>query len=162
MYPDPVDGRVRVDYTPSAYDRKHIVEALIACAKIAYISGADEFHTSYRDLPPFLRDAGDSGADGINNAALQAWIAELRRKSPLDPERGLFASAHQMGTCRMGVSAKKSVVDPKCRVWGTRGLYVMDASVFPSASGVNPMITNMAIADWASRNIAKSKDMARL
>jgi choline dehydrogenase-like flavoprotein len=54
----------------------------------------------------------------------------------------------------MGKSPKMSVVDPNCQVWGTDGLYVVDASVFPSASGVNPMVTNMAIADWASRNLA--------
>ncbi|KAJ5625287.1 hypothetical protein N7510_001596 [Penicillium lagena] len=157
VYPDPGDGRVRVDYTVSPFDRRHIVEALIACAKIAYISGAKEFHTTYRDLPPFIRPhASDPEApEGTNDAALQSWIAELRRKSPLNPERGMFASAHQMGTCRMGTSPKSSVVDPDCQVWETEGLYVVDASVFPSASGVNPMVTNMAIADWASRNIAR-------
>lgn len=34
-------------------------------------------------------------------------------------------------------------------------MYVSDASVFPSASGVNPMVTNMAISDWISRGIGK-------
>jgi len=139
------------------------VEALIACAKIAYISGAKEFHTTYRDLPPFIRpNASDPEApEGTNDAALQSWIAELRRKSPLNPERGMFGSAHQMGTCRMGTSPKSSVVDPDCQVWDTEGLYVVDASVFPSASGVNPMVTNMAIADWASRNIARVLEKSR-
>ncbi|KAJ5456156.1 uncharacterized protein N7458_003739 [Penicillium daleae] len=151
VFPDPVDGRPRIDYTVSPFDRRHIVEGIIAAAKIAYISGAKEFHTTYRDIPPFIRpDAG------TNDVALQNWIAELRRKSPLNPERGLFASAHQMGTCRMGKTPKTSVVDPDCQVWGTDGLYVVDASVFPSASGVNPMVTNMAIADWASRNVARA------
>ncbi|KAJ5645769.1 hypothetical protein N7490_002141 [Penicillium lividum] len=54
-----------------------------------------------------------------------------------------------MGICRMGSSAKSSVV------WGTKGLYVMDASVFPSASGANPIVTIMAIADWASQEMAR-------
>ncbi|GMF79104.1 unnamed protein product [Aspergillus oryzae] len=158
VYPDPVDGRPRVDYTVSAFDRKHILEALVATAKMAYISGAKEFHTSSREIPPFIRpeDASDAAsAEGTNNAALQAWIAEARSKT-LDPEKTTFAAAHQMGTCRMGSSPRTSVVDPDCQVWGTRGLYVVDASVFPSASGVNPMVTNMAIADWASQNIARS------
>jgi len=158
VYPDPTDGRVRVDYTVSAFDRRHAVEGLIAGAKIAYISGAKEFHTSYRDIPPFIRPDESSleSPHGTNDSALQNWIAEVRRKSPLSPERGFFASAHQMGTCRMGKSPKSSVVDPNCQVWDTDGLYVVDASVFPSASGVNPMVTNMAIADWASRNIARA------
>ncbi|CEO59562.1 hypothetical protein PMG11_04236 [Penicillium brasilianum] len=158
VFPDPVDGRPRIDYTPSPFDRRHIVEGIIAAAKIAYISGAKEFHTTYRDIPPFVRpDASNPDApEGTNDAALQNWIAELRRKSPLNPERGLFASAHQMGTCRMGKTPKSSVVDPDCQVWGTDGLYVVDASVFPSASGVNPMVTNMAIADWASRKVARA------
>lgn len=158
VYPDPNDGRVRVDYTVSNFDRRHMVEGIIASAKIAYISGAKEFHTTYRDFPPFIRpdSSNPDSPDGTNDAALQKWIAEVRRKSPLNPEKGLFASAHQMGTCRMGKSPKAGVVDPDCQVWGTDGLYVVDASVFPSASGVNPMVTNMAIADWASRGVARS------
>lgn len=162
VYPDPADGRIRIDYTPSVTDRKHLVEGIIGAAKISYVCGAREFHTSYGDMPPFIRDDDDLGGDGVNNAALQEWIAQLRQRSPLDPEKGTFASAHQMGSCRMGPSPRKSVVDENCRVWGTRGLYVMDASVFPSASGVNPMITNMAIADSASRRMVDSKQMARL
>ncbi|KAJ5131562.1 uncharacterized protein N7515_007601 [Penicillium bovifimosum] len=163
VYPDPVDGRCRIDYKVSAFDSKHIVEATIACAKIAYITGAKEFHTTYGDHPPFIRSENSDleSPEGVNDAALQSWIAEIRRKTPLHPERGMFASAHQMGSCRMSKSAKSGVVDSDCQVWGTDGLYVVDASVFPSASGVNPMVTNMAIADWASRNLAKAIGPAR-
>lgn len=46
------------------------------------------------------------------------------------------------------------VVDPKGRVWEKENLYVADASVFPSASGVNPMVTTMAIADFIARGVA--------
>lgn len=157
VYPDPVDGRLRVQYTPSAFDRKHILEWIIGSAKIAYISGAKEIHTSNAEVPPFVRSraAGSPDAEeGINNAEFQEWIKAFRRKG-LNPEQTAFASAHQMGTCRMGTNPKKSVVDPNGQVWGTEGLYIADASVFPSASGVNPMITNMAICDWMSQNIVK-------
>jgi choline dehydrogenase-like flavoprotein len=34
-----------------------------------------------------------------------------------------------------------------------KGLYVADASTFPSSSGVNPMITIMAIADHVARGM---------
>ncbi|KAJ5526095.1 long chain fatty alcohol oxidase [Penicillium frequentans] len=160
VYPDPVDGRIRVQYTPSAFDRQSCLEALIASAKIAYVSGAKEYHTSYADMPPFYRSEEASGPDGIdegiNNAEFQKWINQLRQKSPLNVEKAFFSSAHQMGTCRMASTAAKGVVDPECQVWGTKGLYVIDASIFPSASGVNPMVTNMAIADWASKNLSKN------
>jgi len=46
-------------------------------------------------------------------------------------------------------------VDPSGRVWGTQGLYVADTSVFPQASGVNPMITGMATARGIARGLAK-------
>lgn len=59
-----------------------------------------------------------------------------------------------MGSCRMSATEGMGVVDPEGRVWETRGLYVADASVFPSASGVNPMITNLAISDVISRRVA--------
>jgi hypothetical protein len=36
-----------------------------------------------------------------------------------------------------------SVCDPNGEVWDVAGLYVADASTFPTASGVNPMITAM-------------------
>lgn len=66
-----------------------------------------------------------------------------------------------MGTCRMSKSSKLGVVDPDCQVWGTDGLYVMVVSIFPRASGVEPMVTTMAIADWASRNLARTLGTAR-
>ncbi|PCH01389.1 Alcohol dehydrogenase, long-chain fatty [Penicillium occitanis (nom. inval.)] len=169
VYPDPVSGHARIDYTTSAFDRKHILEGLIAAAKIAHVSGAKEFHTSYRDMRPFIRSKDNTAETdinatdgGINDPAFQDWIREFRKKSPLIAEYGTAASAHQMGTCRMSNSPKKGVVDPDGQVWGTEGLYVADASVFPSASGVNPMVTNMAITDWTSRKLAKAMNRDKL
>lgn len=170
VYPDPVTGQPRVNYTTSAFDRKHILEGLIVAAKIAYVSGAKEFYTSYRDMRPFIRSKETKTEEtdinttdgGINDPEFQAWIREFRKKSPLVAEYGTAASAHQMGTCRMSDSPKKGVVDPDGQVWDTEGLYVADASVFPSASGVNPMVTNMAITDWTSRKLAKAMNRDKL
>jgi choline dehydrogenase-like flavoprotein len=39
-------------------------------------------------------------------------------------------------------------------VYGVKGLYVADASVFPSASGVNPMLTTMTFGEWIGRRVA--------
>ena len=62
------------------------------------------------------------------------------------PNRTMYVSFHQMGSARMGSAPRRSVVNEENQVHGVRGLFVMDASCFPTASGVNPMVTIEAIA----------------
>ncbi|TVY36428.1 Long-chain-alcohol oxidase [Lachnellula subtilissima] len=163
IYPDPISGKPRIAYTPSAYDRAHIIEGLVAGAKICYVEGATEIHPFIEGVKPFIRDpdheipatpTGNEPDLGVSGPRFRAWLEELKRIGN-KPPAGSFPSAHQMGSNRMSATAKDGVVDVKGRVWGTENLYVSDASVFPSASGVNPMVTNMAISDWISNNIAK-------
>jgi choline dehydrogenase-like flavoprotein len=45
------------------------------------------------------------------------------------------------------------VVDENGKVHAVSGLYVADASVFPLASGVNPMLTIMALAHRTASGI---------
>jgi choline dehydrogenase-like flavoprotein len=162
VYPDPVDGRARFQYSPSKFDKQHIMDGLIALAKIQYVEGASEIFTVLPGIRPFIRDSTTPAGDGINDEKFQAWLDEVRRRGFRTPE-SMFVSAHQMGTCRMSARKKDGVVDPHGRVWGTEGLYVADASVFPSASGVNPMVTNMAISDYISRGVARGmEERARL
>ncbi|KAI0010162.1 long-chain fatty alcohol dehydrogenase [Xylariaceae sp. FL0662B] len=166
VYPDPDDGRPLVDYTPSAFDRKHILAGVIALAKICYIEGATEIWPTIQGMPSFVRrgpvpaSGTDVGRDednvdvGINDPDFIAWL-KLLEKTGLNAPHAAFTCAHQMGTCRMGARSSDGVVDPNGRVWEAADLYVADASVFPSASGVNPMITVMAIADWIARGISR-------
>jgi choline dehydrogenase-like flavoprotein len=53
---------------------------------------------------------------------------------------------HPLGTARADALPGHGVVDGDLRVHGIEGLYVSDASVIPSALGVNPQITIMALA----------------
>ena len=161
VYPDLTDGKLRVDYTPSTFDKRNAIEGVIASAKMAYVQGAKEIFVAHAGLPVFKRKDIDPAAvndddddEGTNEPSFQAWLADIRAKG-LNPPEATWGSAHQMGTCRMGTNPRNSVVDSKGTVWGVEGLYVADASVFPSASGVNPMVTNMAISDWISRGVAK-------
>ena len=41
----------------------------------------------------------------------------------------------------MGVHPSNSVVNAHGKVWEVDNLYVADSSVFPTASGVNPMVS---------------------
>jgi len=45
------------------------------------------------------------------------------------------------------------VVDTRFQVFGTRGLHVVDSSVFPTNLGVNPQHTIMAMASLAADRI---------
>lgn len=53
---------------------------------------------------------------------------------------------HHIGTTRMGLDPRTSVVDPNCRVHGVEGLYIASCSVFPTSSQANPTITIIALA----------------
>jgi choline dehydrogenase-like flavoprotein len=75
------------------------------------------------------------------------WLSFVRNKGLAGPYSA-FGNAHQMGTCRIGTDKNASAVDVSGRVWGVKNSWICDASVFPSASGVNPMATVTAIAHW--------------
>ena len=49
----------------------------------------------------------------------------------------LFA-AHQMGTCRMGADPQTSVANPYGELHDTPGVWIGDASAFPTSSGHQP------------------------
>ena len=72
------------------------------------------------------------------------------------PGRGSLYSFHLMGSARMGGSPKTSAADPDRRDVGrAQNLVVADGSAFPTASGVNPMITIEAIAHLNARLAAR-------
>ncbi|XP_021753951.1 long-chain-alcohol oxidase FAO4A-like [Chenopodium quinoa] len=64
-----------------------------------------------------------------------------------------IASAHQMGSCRMGIDPRTSVVNQMGESWEVEGLYLADSSVFPTALGVNPMVTIQAISYCTSQSV---------
>ena len=61
---------------------------------------------------------------------------------------------HPLGTCRMGNDPRTSVLDLNLETHDVRGLFVPDASPFPTSLGVNPQVTIMAFADRAAEYIA--------
>lgn len=62
--------------------------------------------------------------------------------------------SHELGTARMGHSAKVSVLAPNHCVWGYDNLYLVDGSSFPSAASQNPTMTILAMAARASTIMA--------
>jgi glycine/D-amino acid oxidase-like deaminating enzyme len=76
---------------------------------------------------------------------LQPFL-EAGSKIPFRLPHRLLATAHQMGSARMGTDPRTSVADPEGQLHDTAGVWIGDTSAFPSAAGVNPMITCMALA----------------
>jgi long-chain-alcohol oxidase len=82
-----------------------------------------------------------------------AW-AEATRRAGFGPGRATLFSYHQMGSCRIGTDPATSAVGPDHRSHEVDGLFVADASLFPTASGVNPMLSVMALAHRAAGLLA--------
>lgn len=139
------DGMVRVRYRPGAAERRLLVRGMVELARIHRAAGARRLTTLH--TPPLALEPGGS---------FEAFTAEIERRGVV-PNRIMLFTAHQMSSCRIGTSPRDSVADPDGRVWGVRGLFVTDASAFPSPSGVNPMLTIMALAArTAGRMLAAS------
>ena len=61
---------------------------------------------------------------------------------------GITGTAHVSGTLAMGPDPTQAVVDPNGAVFGIEGLYVVDGSVLPRSSRVNP---SLSIFAWGLR-----------
>lgn len=133
-----LDADAGVHYALAAEDGRRLAHGLAGAARIAFAAGAIRVQTLHTD--ELTLEAADA-----TPAKLDAFAAELQRRATAKAPLALF-SAHQMGTARMGARPEQGAIDADGRVYGVAGLYVADASAFPSASGVNPMLTIMALA----------------
>jgi choline dehydrogenase-like flavoprotein len=144
-------GRVDVDRDGNAVPSYRLTDELDAAnfrageeavARLHHAAGADRIGGLARRRPLWER-----GQD------FDAFLAELR-DCPLDPYEHAVFSAHQMGTCRMGSDPSSSVADPDGELHDTPGVWIGDASAFPTAAGTNPMVTIMALARRTAEAIA--------
>ncbi|KAI9173261.1 hypothetical protein H9P43_007392 [Blastocladiella emersonii ATCC 22665] len=145
------DGEPSVEFGMSGFDERNLVEGLVRAAMVLLAAGATRVVTTQCGVPPFDITPGSEWSPACPR--WQAWEKEVRRVGCKPLHSPLF-SAHQMGTCRMGSSPKRSVVNPRGEAWEVKGLYVADASTFPTSSGVNPMVTTYAMGYSVANFIA--------
>lgn len=117
-------------YDINEYDRDRFIRGSLAMAELWFEMGAEAVAMPFRDAP--IVHSMD---------AVRALDLDRIRRRDLE----LF-TVHLMGTARMGARANSSVIDLSGEVWDLPGCYVSDASVFPTAIGVNPQVTIMAMA----------------
>ena len=137
-------GRVRIDsegnpvssYSLSEFDRAHLRKGFHNAAKLLEAAGAKLIYSPHAKFCSF-----EPGIRG----SLESFAADMDRAGWRNGQLALF-SFHIMGTARLGDSPKSSATNPDGETWEVRNLFVMDGASFPSASGVNPMISIEAIA----------------
>ncbi len=77
---------------------------------------------------------------------------------------GLAGTAHVCGTLATGADPSRSVVDTDGGVHGLRSLYVVDGSVLPRSSRVNPSLTifawSLKVAEQLARQLSRNGEPA--
>ena len=150
---DSNEGQVRVtkagqpyfDYRLGKEEKRLLRHGMATAARIHHAAGADRILTLHTIRLAWEREGGGS-IDKFCRAIAAASTS---------PNRLPLFSAHQMGTARIGTDRASAVCDPHGAVFGMSGAYVADASLFPSASGVNPMITIMALARHIGKGLVR-------
>lgn len=139
-------GGPRVHYELSRFDEAHVRRAIVGGAEALAAAGATEIFTL--QTPPVRARPGTTG--WLSRFAHEADARGYRRC------RMSYISFHQMATASMGADPLMGTVDEAGESFEVRGLYVADAAAFPTSSGVNPMITIMALADHVARGILET------
>jgi choline dehydrogenase-like flavoprotein len=137
------DGHPRVHYELSGFDAAHVRTGVRAAAQLLAVMGATEVFSL--QTPPARAQPGAAGW-------LDRFMASVDRIG-YRYCRMSYITFHQMASAAMGADPRRSVVGPDGATHEIANLYVTDGSAFPTSSGVNPMLTIMAIADYVARGM---------
>ncbi len=139
----PRSGQPRVRYRLGAEDLRHVRIGMEGASRILEAAGAKRIFSSHARTCAYEPRAG----------ARQRFLEDADRVG-YGPGRCAFYAFHLMGSARMGSSPALGAAKPDGETWERPNVYVMDGSSFPSASGVNPMVTIEAIAHMNASQLA--------
>jgi choline dehydrogenase-like flavoprotein len=129
-----------------AVDRKLMIRANIELAKLQHAAGAPEIRTIHAEDVSWRQDSGEPFEDFLCRIG----------NAPYGPADITIFTAHQLGSCRMGSHPSESVANGRGELHDARGVWIGDGSAFPSAPGVNPMVSIMALASRTAEQILGS------
>jgi choline dehydrogenase-like flavoprotein len=124
-------------------DRRIFVQGNKELAKLHKAAGAKEIFTLHSE-----RTSWRQGED------FDAFLDKIENASYAANDVAIF-TAHQLCSCRMGSDPSDSVADGRGQLHDTKGVWIGDASAFPTAPGVNPMISIMSLAHRTAGEILK-------
>jgi len=133
-----VAGKPVMTYQLNRFDTERMVKGVGVLARIYFAAGAKRVMPSVYGFTDMRRP---------DDVAI--FTGSEVRASDLE-----LMAFHPLGTCRMGVDPRRSVVDEDLRAHDLRDLWVVDGSVFPSSLGVNPQETIMAFSLRAADRLA--------
>ncbi len=127
-------GQPVVHYNLHDFDRRHLIRGMEECVRLHHQAGAERISVLHNQPLNFWPQ----------KESLQDFLPKIAAKKWATNWFSLF-SAHQMGTCRMGGN-RDYPVQPNGETREVRNLFVADASLFPAASGTNPMLSVQALS----------------
>jgi choline dehydrogenase-like flavoprotein len=137
------DGGLRVSYDLDRADAARVVFGIARAAEVHFAAGATEVYPNVAGIK-VLRPGDLAGFE-----AARIKPADLR-----------LEGFHPMGTARIAADPRQGACAPDGSLYGTAGLYVADASLFPTALGVNPMMTIIAFAKQVGRQVAEASQLS--
>ncbi|WP_109525578.1 MULTISPECIES: GMC family oxidoreductase N-terminal domain-containing protein [Nocardia] len=141
-------GEAIVKYTLSKRDAAHMHTGIVGAARILEAAGAKRIFSGHQ--------LGAEYEPGVRGS--HAEFAASAEAAGYGPAQCGMGALHIMGSARMGGSREDCAVDPDGVTWEVPNIVVADASCFPTASGVNPMVSIEAIAYMnAKRLLARMK-----
>jgi choline dehydrogenase-like flavoprotein len=136
-------GESVIEYRLAPYDRAHMRKGIEAATEVLEAIGVEEIMAPSPQMISYRPGASGSRVEFLRQVDATGYR----------PNYFGLITYHQMGSCRMGQDPQTSVVNEHNEAHEVRGLFVTDASAFPSATGVNPMLTVMSIAHRAAQYI---------
>jgi choline dehydrogenase-like flavoprotein len=137
------DGSLRAKYRLSDEDARRVVFGIARAAEIHFAAGAAEVYPNIGRVP-VLRPG-------------EVAKFEATRFKPSELRLEAF---HPQGTARIAADPREGVCGVDGSVNGVERLHVADASLFPSAVGVNPMMTIIAFAKRVAAEVAEATPAA--
>ena len=133
-------GTPNISYRLQRSDKQVLVEGAINAARLLFAAGATEIIMPYTEHLPIKTEKD----------------LEIVRQRGIAPNDIMMASSHPQGTLRMGADRHKAVVKLSGESHAVPGLFVADASLFPTSIGIPPTLTIAALGRHVASQIIEN------